>query len=145
VSRDPIRVIGAAHLALSGLANTAIGVGLWLAFATPRRDRLVVVAIEWIQATLGADGALAAGGALRSVVQFAPLLAVLGVVLGIAQFWGGRFAWRGHRRSYTLTVAACGLVNPVTAPLSAIALVALMLVGETVPERRSSPIERQCS
>jgi MFS family permease len=143
VSRDPIRAIGAIHLALSGVVNTVVGVGLWLAFATPRRETTVQRAIEWLQAALGSTDALAAGGALRTVVQYSPVLAVLGVTLGIAQFWGGRFAWRGRRRSFTLAVAACGLANPVTAPLSAIALVSLLLVEDPAIRPPTSLLQRQ--
>lgn len=120
---NPVRTVGAGHLALAGAANVATG-------ATVMHPGAVSAGLDpAVRLLVSASGSVAvlrlSGAVTPHVGTLAVLVGTAVAAVGLCQLVGGGFVLTDRPLSRPVALAAVGSVNPLVAPVALVAAVLL--------------------
>lgn len=122
---DWARKVGSLHLAVAGLVNVAVAIGLG---SLVLRGRLLSLAVGLLP-TVVDEVELVANTPLivRSATWGGPVIGILLLVVGALQLYSSCYTYRRRRWAWGIGSALPGTVNPLVLPIVLVAVVLLAL------------------
>lgn len=133
---DWTRKVGSLHLAVAGLVDVAVAIGL---ASLVLRGQLLSLLIDLLPTVVDEVELVAnAPFIVRSAAWGGPVLSVLLLGVGALQLYSGWHAYRRRRWAWGIGSGIAGMVNPLALPLVLVAVVLLVLSKRQFADVRST-------